>query len=184
MTIDVVDADPAWPQVFGAIRSELAAILADVEVLAIEHVGSTSVPGLAAKPIIDVDVVVRRELVARAIAAMEAGGYGYLGDMGIVDRHAFRAPSVSAAGARRNVYVVVDGSLSLRNHLGVRDVLRRDAELRNEYAALKRRLATQFTAAEIDAYVEAKSGVLRRVLARAGLTDDELSAIDEANRAG
>ena len=179
VTIVLADPDPSWPQVFASIKSELEATLADVDVLAIEHVGSTSVPGLAAKPIIDVDVVVRRESVAAAIAAMEAGGYSYLGDMGIEDRHAFRPPG----GVKRNVYVTVEGCLSLRNHLGVRDVLRADPELRAEYGDLKRHLATQFTAAEIDAYVIAKSVVLRRVLAKAGLSDDELAAIDRLNRA-
>ncbi|HLU31019.1 MAG TPA: GrpB family protein, partial [Acidimicrobiia bacterium] len=61
MRIEVVAYDPGWPERFEAIRAQLGEALNAVEVLAIEHVGSTSVPGLAAKPVIDVDVVVAAE---------------------------------------------------------------------------------------------------------------------------
>ena len=177
--ITVVDYDPAWPEVFEAIRSDLTRILAGVDVLTIEHVGSTSVPGLAAKPVIDVDIVVTRENVPAAIAAMEAGGYTHLGDMGVPEREAFRAPSPP----KRNVYVTVDGCLSLRNHRGVRDVLRADAALREEYGELKKRLSAQFTVDEIDHYVEGKSAVVQRLLELAGVARDELAEIAAGNRA-
>lgn len=177
--ISVVDYQPAWPDAFDEIRDELTRILAGVDVIAVEHVGSTSVPGLAAKPVIDVDIVVSRAALPQAIAAMEAGGYEHLGEMGIVDRHAFRP----RGGPRRNVYVTVEGCLSLRNHLGVRDVLRADADLRREYGELKQRLANQFTQDEIDLYVEAKSVVLQKILDRAGIHPDELDEIEELNRA-
>ena len=132
----VVDYDPQWPAVFTSIREVLAAALAEVPVVAIEHVGSTSVPGLAAKPIIDVDVVVRRQFVSRAIDALQLVGYEPLGDLGIPDRYALKAPS---GAARQNVYVTVEDCLSPRNHLGLREVLRNDAALRDEYSATKRR---------------------------------------------
>jgi GrpB-like predicted nucleotidyltransferase (UPF0157 family) len=177
--ITVVDYDPAWPEVFESIRGDLTRILAGVDVLAIEHVGSTSVPGLAAKPVIDVDVVVTRENLPAAISAMETGGYTHLGDMGVPDREAFRAQSPP----KRNVYVTVVGCLSLRNHLGVRDVLRADAALREEYGALKKRLAGQFTIDQIDDYVEGKSAVIQRLLERAGIATDELMEIEAGNRA-
>jgi GrpB-like predicted nucleotidyltransferase (UPF0157 family) len=129
--------------------------------------------------VIDVDIVVRREALGAAIEAMEAGGYTHLGEMGIPDRHAFRPP----AAPRRNVYVTVDGCLSLRNHLAVRHVLRADPDLRREYGELKKQLAQRFTKEQIDQYVEGKSVVIQRVLAAAGIEDEELTAIDEANRA-
>jgi GrpB-like predicted nucleotidyltransferase (UPF0157 family) len=146
-------------------------------VVGIEHVGSTSVPGLAAKPIIDVDIVVPEAAVDAAISALAAIGYEPLGEMGIPRRWVCRAPD---GEIRTNTYVVVDGSLSLRNHLAVRNVLRDDEALRAEYAEVKKRLARQVD--DIDEYVEAKSAVLQRILEQAGITDDERAQIEEINR--
>jgi GrpB-like predicted nucleotidyltransferase (UPF0157 family) len=163
--------------VFEEIRAGLANALAEVPVVAIEHVGSTSVPGLAAKPIIDVDVVVSRQHVDAAIAALVAVGYTPLGEMGVIDRHGVRAP---VGAPRQNVYVTVDGCLSLRNHLGLRAILRGDQQLRDEYAAVKRQMAAATT--DIDVYIDGKSAVVQRILAVAGLTDTELDEIAAINR--
>ncbi len=152
--------------------------LGGVVIVAIEHVGSTSVPGLAAKPVIDVDIVVAREHVTDAIAAMELAGFRSLGERGIPDRWALDAPSELP---RTNTYVVVDGSLAMRNHLGVRAVLRSDSVRRDEYASLKRSIVAQVD--DIDTYIEAKSALLSTVLDRAGLTPEERRLIDDADRA-
>ncbi|MDP9463018.1 MAG: GrpB family protein, partial [Actinomycetota bacterium] len=162
--IVVVDYDPQWPEAFATIREVLQTALDGVPVIAIEHVGSTSVPGLAAKPTIDVDVIVARPHVGEAIAALESIGYQHLGDLGVPDRHALKAPRDAI---RQNTYVIVEGCLSLRNHLGVREVLCGDPELRSEYSSVKRRLATETD--DIDVYVEGKSDVIRRILERTGL---------------
>jgi GrpB-like predicted nucleotidyltransferase (UPF0157 family) len=82
-------------------------------VVAIEHVGSTPVPGLAAKPVIDCDIVVAEQDVAGASQAL-AGWVSGLGELGIPQRRAFREP-VRLAGTY--TYVVVEGCLSLRDHL-------------------------------------------------------------------
>lgn len=177
VTVEVVPYDPAWPDRFARIRQELHRLLDGVPVLAIEHVGSTSVPGLAAKPVIDVDVVVGRQDVDAAVAALERGGYRYRGDLGIADRHSLAEPD---DGVRRNVYVVVDGSLALRNHLAVRAALRDDPELRAHYAALKEALAARVTT--IEEYVPGKTALLVGILRDAGFTDGELAEIDAANR--
>jgi GrpB-like predicted nucleotidyltransferase (UPF0157 family) len=175
-TIVVVDYDSQWADVFTTIRAVLAAALGEVPVVAIEHVGSTSVPGLAAKPIIDVDVVVRRPFVSRAIDALQLVGYEPLGDLGIPDRYAFKAPPDAA---RQNVYVTVDGCLSLRNHLGLREVLRSDVRLRDEYSAIKKRLARETD--DVDVYLRGKSAIIRRILQRAGLTTSALDEIESVN---
>ena len=175
--IVVVEPDPLWAESFATIRRDLQASLAGVPVVAIEHVGSTSVPGLAAKPIIDVDVVVARPHVPGAADALEASGYVALGDLGVPDRLAFQAPN---DGIRRNVYVVVDGCLSLRNHLGLRSVLRSDPRLRDEYSAIKRRLAAE--TGDIDVYVDGKTEIIRRILERAGLASGELEEIERINQ--
>ncbi len=176
--ITVVDYDPRWPAVFDALRAKYEAALVGVPVVGIEHVGSTSVPGLAAKPVIDIDIVVAAPQVDAALAAMANAGFRSRGELGIEDRWALRAPPDTP---RTNTYVVVAGSLALRNHLGVRDVLRNDAALRDEYASLKRALAQKVDNGS--QYVEAKSSLLSLILARAGLSDEERKLIEEANRA-
>lgn len=177
MRVEVVPYDERWAADFAAVRQELLTALAGVDVVAVEHVGSTSVPGLAAKPVLDVDVVVPAAAVPGAVAALEAVGYVHRGDLGIPGREAFTAPE---HGPRRHVYVCVEGSLALRNHLAVRDTLRADPELRNRYAAAKLALADA-DLADMDAYVAGKNAVLQEVLARAGLSADELGSIAEVN---
>ena len=93
--IEVVVYDERWPVWFENCPQRYEAALSEVSYLSIEHVGSTSVPGLAAKPIIDIDIVVERDDVAAAIGALEAIGYESLGEMGITDRWAVRAPADS-----------------------------------------------------------------------------------------
>ena len=178
MRFDVVRYDPTWPQTFDRMRSDLAEALRNASVVGIEHVGSTAVPGLAAKPVIDIDVVVRKADLNAAIHALEAAGYHHEGDLGIPERHALRAPDEVP---RRHVYVVVEGSLALRNHLGVRDVLRSNSELRARYGALKLRLSER-DFDSVDGYAAAKSELLQEILEEAGIGLDERLAIRESNR--
>ena len=116
--------------------------------------------------------------VEAASAALQAAGYAPLGDLGIPHRYAFTAPDDVP---RRNVYVVVDGSLALRNHLAVRDLLRRNHALRDEYARHKLELAAR-DYDDIEDYVVDKSPVLQRILEAAGIDPDERRAIDAVNR--
>ena len=92
MRVTVTEYDPRWPGQFARLREVLLAALRGVDVLAVEHVGSTAVPGLRAKPVIDVDVVVARRSLAGALEALESVGYAYVGEQGVTDRHALRAP--------------------------------------------------------------------------------------------
>jgi GrpB-like predicted nucleotidyltransferase (UPF0157 family) len=172
--IVVLEYDPGWPGRFELLRREYATAMAaaGVPVVAIEHVGSTSVPGLTAKPVVDCDIVVAQTEVAPASNVLVSLGFTPLGELGIPERWAFKEP---ARLAGTNTYVIIDGCLSLRNHLCMRDVLRSDAALRDEYAAVKR--AAGARAANIDEYGQAKSAVIQKVLAAAGLTDAERAAI-------
>jgi GrpB-like predicted nucleotidyltransferase (UPF0157 family) len=169
--VEVVTYDPDWPTKFEALRQRLSQALAGVPVVGIEHVGSTAVPGLAAKPVIDIDIVVTEAFVEAAITALAGIGYANLGEMGVPARYALAAPDDVI---RRNVYVAVDGCLSLRNHLAVRRVLRTNERFRDAYGALKRRLAER-EFSSIDEYVAAKSDLLQLIL--------ELGGIDSADRA-
>jgi GrpB-like predicted nucleotidyltransferase (UPF0157 family) len=174
----VVDYDPSWPALFERIRASVWPAVHDLAA-AIEHVGSTSVPGLAAKPIIDLDVVVRStDHVPTAIARLAALGYQHLGDFGIAGREAFRPPPGSPD---HHLYVCRPDSASLANHLAFRDQLRRRPELADAYGALKTRLATQF-AHDLDAYVVAKTAFIVDVLREAGLPEDRLRQIERGNR--
>lgn len=175
--IEVVAYDPAWPARFVALAQEYRAALerAGVEVVAIEHVGSTSVPGLAAKPVLDCDIVVSADRVAATAEVLIGLGFRPLGELGIPERWAFQEP-LRLTGT--NTYVIVDGSLSLRNHLRLRDTLRADPGLRDRYGAVKLRLGA--SAVSIAEYGQGKSAVVQEILAAAGLTDDERRVIADA----
>jgi GrpB-like predicted nucleotidyltransferase (UPF0157 family) len=175
----VVDYDPAWPDVFAALRARIWPAVADLAA-AIEHVGSTSVPGLAAKPIIDFDVVVpAAERVPEVIERLAGLGYRHRGDLGVPGREAFYRPPATVA---HQVYVCVAGIVSLRNHLAVRDYLRAYPHVASEYGALKKELARRFPD-DIDSYIDGKSELLGRILAASGqLTADEVEAIRIVNK--
>lgn len=177
MAVEVVAYSSEWPKHFASIAQAVAAGLDRVPVIAIEHVGSTSVPGLAAKPIIDVDIIVERAHTAAAISALAAIGYAHLGNLGLNDREAFDPPT---GGPRRNVYLCVNGTLHVRNHLAVRNVLRHRPDLRDQYAAVKLALAEDPTM-DIPHYLDGKSEVLQRVLAESDLTDAEKREILRLN---
>lgn len=173
--ISVVEYDPTWPKRFEQLRRDYAEAMAavGVPVVAIEHVGSTSVPGLAAKPIIDCDIVVAQPDVAAASEALIDLGFQPLGELGIPLRWAFTEPE-GLAGT--NTSVVVEGSLSLRNHLAVRDTLRTNSDLREQYAVVKRRVGAY--AANIDDYGLGKNAIVQQILAAAELTEAERASID------
>ena len=163
--IVIVDYDPAWPAVFESLRARVADALGSLA-LGIEHVGGTAVPGLAAKPIIDLDVIVAHPFhIAEAIERLEEIGYRHRGDEGILGREAFDHPSQCPL---HHLYVCAVGSLALRHHLALREVLRADCALAAEYAALKRALAARF-GEDREAYAQAKSAFIDQIYMRCGL---------------
>src|SRR3974390_1457583 len=114
----IVKYDPGWPSLFEELRAPVLAALGDL-VVTVEHVGSTAVPGLAAKPIIDMDVVVPTvSEIPEAIVRLAALGYIHRGDLGIPGREAFTAP---ADKPRHHLYVCSPDSSELRRHLSFRD---------------------------------------------------------------
>jgi len=105
---------------------------------------------------------------AAASCVLAGLGFTALGELGIALRWAFKEPERLAP---TNTYVVVQDSLSLRNHLAVRDILRADPGLREQYAAVRRSIGS--TAADIDEYGRGKNAMVQRILAAAGLTAAE-----------
>ena len=156
----VVPYDPTWPATFALLRDRVAPVLGELAV-GIEHVGSTAVPGLDAKPIIDIDVVIRHADDLPEVAARLATlGYAQLGDLGIIGREAFRAkPDLP----RHHLYVCAVGAVTLQAHLSLRDALRADSDLAALYAELKRGLAEQHRD-DRDSYAEGKSAFIASVL--------------------
>lgn len=158
----VVDYDEAWPALFEELARPVREAVADLGA-EVEHVGSTAVPGLAAKPIVDLDVVVHSgEDVPAAIERLRGLGYVNQGDKGIPGREAFLWPPGTTP---HHLYVVVAGSEPLVAHLAFRDHLRTHPEVAAEYGALKRRLAEQHRDDRLG-YTAAKSEFVLGVLAR------------------
>lgn len=152
--------EPEWPERFRQIAEPVERALGEIA-LAIEHIGSTSVPGLAAKPVIDIDVVVRSaEEVPAAIERLRELGYVYQGDKGIPGREAFMWPPHAP---RHHLYVVVEGSKPHTDHVRFRDCLRGRPDLAHEYAELKRDLADRH-GDDRASYTEAKADFIARVL--------------------
>ena len=179
--IEVVDYDRAWAAQFESLRSLLATALGD-SALSIEHVGSTAVPGLAAKPIIDIDIVVASSSkVPTVIQRLATLGYLYQGNMGIEDRGAFKSPTKGDQPAH-HLYVCTQDSVALKDHLVIRDFLRSNPEAAARYGALKKNLATRFPNRR-DQYVDGKTQFLLKILEQSGFSHHVLSAIAEANRA-
>jgi GrpB-like predicted nucleotidyltransferase (UPF0157 family) len=178
VSIEVVDWSPDWAVQFDEVAAVLRDAVADISGARVEHVGSTSVPGLAAKPVLDIDVIVDEADLPSAVAALERIGYVHRGDLGVTGREAFHAPDDRP---RRNVYACAAGTTNVRNHLAVRDVLRRREDLRDAYATVKAALAAD-PDMDIDTYLAGKSAVLQEALAASGeFTDAELRAIHRLN---
>ncbi len=165
--IVVVPYDPRWKDDFKAIRRELEAAVGD-KLLSVEHVGSTSVEGLAAKPIIDIDIVIADETVLPAvIRGLAAIGYEHEGDLGIVGREAFRYADKPHLQAH-HLYVCPQNSRELHRHLTFRDYLRRHPEAVEEYGRVKMEAARLFPH-DIERYMQHKDACIRRLYEECGL---------------
>jgi GrpB-like predicted nucleotidyltransferase (UPF0157 family) len=181
LKVNVVEYDPQWPIQFAQIRDELAYALSDFlprDTFDIQHVGSTSVEGLPAKPIIDIDIIVPAQFIMEATQALTSHCYTYAYERGGIDRMVFRYNShkLDSGGStptengspRRAVYLNKSDGAALANHLVFRDILRGNKGMREEYGELKLGLAKE-EHADIGAY-----GMERR---------NRLSSFEHWNRA-
>ena len=163
----VVEYDPNWKLEFEKIRDELADVLKD-NVISIEHVGSTSVEGLAAKPIIDIDIVIKDynsfETVKNLLASI---GYKHNGDQGVKERHAFKygdKPHLMT----HHLYVCPEYSEELKRHITFRDYLRSHPQDRDWYGSVKT-LAAKYYPEDIDSYIIAKHPCVREIFGKCGI---------------
>jgi GrpB-like predicted nucleotidyltransferase (UPF0157 family) len=157
--------DPRWPGEFERSASEIVAALGP-NLLSVHHIGSTAVPGLDAKPVIDLLAVVA-ELAAldEQRATMEQLGYEVLGEFGIAGRRYFRRDD--AAGRRTHqIHAFVEESPHIARHIAFRDFLLAHPEQAHAYGELKRRLAVAHPH-DIGAYMDGKDAFIKEMEARA-----------------
>lgn len=161
-TIELREYDPRWPALYEAEAGRLRAALGDA-IRRLEHVGSTAVPGLCAKPKIDVLLLVADAAAEGAyVPALERAGYV----LRVREPDWFEHRLLRRPGAEVNVHVFTDGCPEAARMLAFRDRLRAHAGDRERYAAAKRELAGR-TWEFVQHYADAKTAVVAEILARA-----------------
>ena len=162
--VEVVAYQPVWRAQFEEEAAVLRALLGP-QIVSVHHIGSTSVPGLAAKPIIDVLVQVRDiEAVDGLDAQMRAAGYLPRGENGIPGRRYFRRETAGRHTHHVHVYQV--GHPRVRDHLAFRDYLAAHPAQAAAYGALKQELAARYPR-DIDAYQAGKGAFILMLVERA-----------------
>lgn len=163
-TIKLVDYDPSWPALFDREERRIRGVLGD-RVVHLQHTGSTSVPGLAAKPIIDMTLIVPDSADEAAyVPALEAEGYFLrIREPDWHEHRLLKGPDTDV-----NLHVFSVGSVEFERMVGFRDWLRSHPEDRDLYLRTKRELATR-TWRHVQHYADAKTAVVEEIIARAGL---------------
>ena len=156
----VLPYDAQWKQDFTNIKREIEDALGETAV-SIEHVGSTSVEGLAAKPIIDIDVVVANSDVQKAIDKLSTIGYIHEGNLGIEGREAFAYEGKEHLRTH-HLYVCPEDSPELKKHLMFRDYLRSHKEATLQYGNIKLEAAKLYPD-NIEKYIEYKSPFIESI---------------------
>jgi len=159
--------DPHWAASFEAIRKELSEALGELA-LRIEHVGSTSVPGLSAKPIIDIDVVISGyDVFPETVNRLRQAGYLHEGDLGIPGREAFCYEEKQHL-QKHHLYVCSADSAELHRHITFRNYLREHPEAAAAYAAVKEEAARLYPDS-IENYMQFKTKIIEELYEGCGL---------------
>lgn len=163
--IEVVPYDPAWPEKFRKAAGKVEAVLG-ANLVAIHHIGSTSIVGIYAKPVIDMvmEVADIDELDGRS-ADMEALGYEVKGEFGIAGRRYFRRNDPDGRRAHQ-IHAFAAGSPPVTRHLAFRDFLLEHPDFAEQYSDLKCRLAEEHPY-DMNAYMDGKDGFIKDMEARA-----------------
>jgi GrpB-like predicted nucleotidyltransferase (UPF0157 family) len=161
MKITLVEYDPEWPTLFAREGERIRTVLGETA-LVIEHAGSTSVPGLAAKPIIDIVLVVADTTdEASYVPALTEAGYPLrFREPDWYEHRFFKGPETNV-----NLHVFSDGCEEIDRMLAFRDWLRSHEQDRERYESVKRELSTR-TWDHVDGYSDAKTGVVTEILDR------------------
>lgn len=164
--IIVVPYNPNWADEFKKIERELLVVLKD-EVLSIEHVGSTSVEGLHAKPIVDIDIVIENDRFLIVKQKLKEIGYEHVGNLGIDSRDAFSYKNKEHL-MEHHLYVCNKESNELKRHVTFRNYLRTHADERDRYSQIKIEMAEKFPH-DIDNYLLGKESVILDIYKKCGL---------------
>ena len=164
--ITIVAYDESWPKEFEKIKAELLSALGD-SIIAVQHVGSTSVPMLYAKPIIDIDIVIESNMFEIAAKKLNTAGYIHQGDLGIKGREAFFYEN-KAHLMKHNLYVCNQNADELKRHMALRDFLRKSPEYREKYSNIKIEMAKKFPY-DIEGYLNGKEPVIMEIYEKCGL---------------
>ena len=158
--------NPKWKDEFERIVDSLGE---DViyNSIKIEHVGSTSVEGLSAKPIIDLDIVIENDKFEIIKRLLNDKGYKHEGDLGIEGREAF-SYSGKEELMTHHLYVCTKDSEELFKHITFRDFLKNNPALASEYSKVKEKAAVLYPD-DIDKYIEFKSEIIEKIYKRCGL---------------
>ncbi len=186
--IKISNYSDKWPTVFEELREVFEFYLGSL-ICGIYHVGSTSVAGLAAKPIIDIDLEIDSDdKLQKAILKLKKLGYIYLGDLGIKNREAFKQENNRVPLTKKdrvwhkhNLYVCSKGALSIQNHLAFRDFLRANPDKAREYGELKKRIARDDPYG-FDTYCMKKTPFILEILKIIGFKENEIKEIRMQNR--
>ena len=168
-TVRLVPHDPSWARLFEDEARRIGAAVGPALPLALEHMGSTAVPGLVAKPILDLLGGYPPDAAPEPyIAALVRAGYVPRGEQGIEGREFFRRGEPRAY----HLHLAVRDGPFWRDHLAFRDALRARPAVRDAYAAVKLELARRFPR-DRESYIEGKGEFVRRVVTKAlsGETD-------------
>ena len=165
--VTVVPYDAAWESAFEEIKREIEAVIGDM-ILGIEHIGSTSVKGMSAKPCIDIDVIIKDYSVFDEITE-KLGTIGYIheGDLGIKDREAFKYTEKPHL-MMHHLYVCPQHSEELHRHITFRDFLRQNPEAVMKYSYVKEKAAELFPD-NIDKYIAYKTPCIEELYSTCGL---------------
>jgi GrpB-like predicted nucleotidyltransferase (UPF0157 family) len=161
-----VPYDGSWPVEFEKIKNELLPIIGN-DIISIEHVGSTSVEGLYAKPIIDIDIVIEGGMFETVKGELAKIGYSHEGNLGIAGREAFRYDNKQHL-MKHHLYVCDNNSDELRRHITLRKYLRTHEADRDEYSKIKLEMPKKYPN-DIDSYMNGKSSVILSILQKCGL---------------
>ncbi|MBQ8227842.1 MAG: GrpB family protein [Clostridia bacterium] len=157
----VVPYDEQWKTDFETIKQYLLTAVKDI-VISVEHIGSTSVEGLSAKPIIDIDIVIKDYSVFDDVVENLASlGYIYEGDLGIKDREAFDYRGIADL-PKHHLYVCPEFSAELHKHLSFRNYLRNNTEAVLKYSNVKEEGARLFPDS-IDDYISYKAPCIEEI---------------------
>ncbi len=160
--IQIISYNPAWKKEFQKISVMIRRLIGDL-IIKIEHVGSTSVKGLAAKPVIDIDVVIEDYRTFPEVTdRLEKAGYIYQGNLGIEGREAFQR-RFNDGFMKYHLYVCPSDGKGYLEHMALRDYLREHEDERKKYQLLKIELAKKHRF-DIDSYCDGKTNFIKQIL--------------------